>query len=44
MTQLAESIPDLDVIAETIKTLATEEEGNESNLHIIEVTLPMLCR
>lgn len=44
MSQLAESIPQLDVIADTIKSLATQEEGNEENLHIIEVTLPMLCR
>lgn len=44
MGQLSESIPQLDIIADTIKTLANQEEGNDENLHVIEVTLPMLCR
>ena len=44
MSQLAESIPELETIADTIKVLAAQEEENADSLHIIEVTLPMLCR
>jgi len=44
MCQLAESIPELSKIAETIKNLANQAEGNPEDLPIIEVTLPMLCR
>lgn len=46
MTQLGESVPELETIADIIKDLALQErqEDNKDNLHIIEVTLPMLCR
>lgn len=44
MTQLAESIPELDGIAEDIKKLASDGESTEESLAMIEVTLPMLCR
>ena len=44
MMQLSESIPELEVIADCIKTLANQEGGSENDLHVIEVTLPMLCR
>lgn len=46
MTLLAESIPELDGIAEAIKKLATTTEADnaDESLATIEVTLPMLCR